>query len=84
MVLRNKSMEPKHPIQELLKIQHSHGAATFEDIKVVIVHRGTISNEKVIAGRRITEVHKGFFEYENDAGERVHIPAHRIKRIEYS
>jgi len=53
------------------------------DARVTIRHRGAPNDEMAVSGRDITEVRKTFFLYRNDRdGDEVHIPMHRILKIE--
>jgi len=53
-----------------------------EECKVLIRHRGAPNDEMMISGSDITEVRKTFFLHLNDTGDEVHIPMHRILKIE--
>jgi len=52
------------------------------EARVAIRHRGAPNDEKVISGSQITEVHKTHFLCMDESGNEIHIPMHRILKIE--
>ena len=47
--------------------------------EIVILHRGTPQNRKVIAGKQVTEIKKTYFSYVN--GKETFIPLHRVIEV---
>ena len=48
--------------------------------KILILHRGAPENKKTIEGRRVTEVKRSYFLYE-EGGKETFIPNHRVLEI---
>lgn len=57
------------------------GGSDLQSVKVTILHRGAPSDKRVIEGREILELGKGFMSVVSPEGE-VEIPYHRILRID--
>ena len=52
-----------------------------ERAEVVILHRGAPGDRKVIPGRQVTSVKRGYLLYRNDSGEEIIIPLHRVLEV---
>lgn len=49
--------------------------------EIVILHRGTPSNKRVINSEQITEIKKSNFMYKDKKGFEIFIPMHRVLEI---
>ena len=63
--------------QTLNRLKWASGLA---DARIVILHRGTPENRKVIEGKDVTEVKRSYFVF-SKAGRETVIPNHRVLEV---
>ena len=72
------STDPVGSREELNRLKWTGG---LEHARVTILHRGAPSDKRVVEGREIIELGRGFVRV-GSPGSEVEIPYHRILRIE--
>ncbi len=78
-MIRSDMFRAKYPRLLLNEIKWRFDLAR---CRVYYVHRGAPGNMKIVEGKEIRDIERGFLTLKGDAQD-VHIPYHRIFRIDF-